>query len=77
MYLSGPKHDPYLMIEPQSNLENISPEFLENKYTVRLFGKFDNSFLEKFVQKFNNVINLDICNHYGDGDNSFIYNLFH
>ena len=75
MYLSGFAHAPYLMVKPESDLENINPDFLENKYTVRLSGKFDDLFLEKFVQKFNNVKNLDIGNHYGDGDNSFIYNL--
>ena len=75
MYLSGFAHAPYLMVKPESDLENIKPDFLENKYTVRLSGKFDDLFLEKFVQKFNNVKNLDIGNHYGDGDNSFIYDL--
>ena len=58
MYLSGFAHAPYLMVKPESDLENIKPDFLE-----------------KFVQKFNNVKNLDIGNHYGDGDNSFIYDL--
>ena len=75
MYLSGFAQAPYLMIEPKSDLENINPDFLENKYTVRLFGKFEDLFLQKFIQKFNNVKNLDIGNHYGDGDNSFIYHL--
>ena len=75
MYLSGFAHAPYLMVKPESDLENIKPDFLENKYTVRLSGKFDDLFLEKFFQKFNNVKNLDIGNHYGDGDNSFIYDL--
>ena len=75
MYLSGFAHAPYLMVKSESDLENIKPDFLENKYTVRLSGKFDDLFLEKFVQKFNNVKNLDIGNHYGDGDNSFIYDL--
>ncbi len=75
MYLSGFKTAPYLMIEPNSDLENINPDFLLNKYTVRLFGKFDNSFLLKFIQKFYDVKNLDIGHQYGDGDNSFIYDL--
>ena len=76
MYLSGFKTAPYLMIEPKSDLENINPDFLENKYTVRLFGKFDDLFLQKFIQKFNNVINLDVGNQYGNnGDNSFVYHL--
>jgi Leucine-rich repeat (LRR) protein len=76
MYLSGFAHAPYLMIEPESDLENINPDFLENKYTVRLFGKFDNAFLQKFVEKFNNVKNLDIGNKFGgERNNSFIYDL--
>ena len=75
MYLSGFQHAPYLMVKPESDLENINPDFLENKYMVRLSGEYDDIFLKKFVQKFHNVKNLDIGNHYGDGDNSFIYNL--
>ena len=75
MYLSGFAHAPYLMVKSESDLENIKPDFLENKYTVRLSGEYDEVFLNKFVQKFNNVKNLDIGNHYGDGDNSFIYDL--
>jgi hypothetical protein len=76
MYLSGFKTAPYLMIEAESDLENIKPEFLENKYTVRLFGKFEGLFLQKFVQKFLNVKNLDIGNKFGgERDNSFIYDL--
>ncbi|TRX30285.1 leucine-rich repeat protein [Flavobacterium sp. ZT3R18] len=75
MHLSGFKTAPYLMVKPDSDLENINPDFLENKYTVRLSGKFDNYFLQEFSQKFHNVINLDIGNQYGDGDNSFIYDL--
>jgi hypothetical protein len=66
MYLSGFKTAPYLMVEPESDLENINPDFLKNKYTIRLFGKFDDLFLQKFVQKFQNVKNLDIFN-YGNG----------
>jgi hypothetical protein len=75
MYLSGFAHSPYLMIKPESDLENINPDFLENKYTVRLSGEYDDPFLKKFIQKFNNVRNLDIGHQYGDGDNSFIYDL--
>ncbi|WP_396157629.1 hypothetical protein [Flavobacterium sp.] len=75
MYLSGFAHAPYLMIKPESDLENINPDFLENKYTLRLFGEYDNTFLKKFIQIFNNVRNLDIGHQYGDGDNSFIYDL--
>ncbi|WP_395075686.1 hypothetical protein [Flavobacterium sp.] len=76
MYLSGFKTAPYLMIEAESDLENINPDFLENKYSVRLFGKFEDLFLQKFVQKFLNVKNLDIGNKFGgERDNSFIYDL--
>ena len=55
MYLSGFAHAPYLMVKSESDLENIKPDFLENKYTVRLSGEYDEVFLNKFVQKFNNV----------------------
>ncbi len=76
MYLSGFAHAPYLMVKPESDLENIKPDFLENKYTVRLSGEYDEVFLNKFVQKFNNVKNLDIGNKFGgERDNSFIYDL--
>ncbi|MBS7230200.1 hypothetical protein KHA90_04110 [Flavobacterium psychroterrae] len=75
MYLSGAKHDPYLMIKPDSDLENIDSDFLQNKYSIRLSGKYDNSFLKKFVERFSDVLDLDIGNQYGDGDNSFIYDL--
>lgn len=76
MYLSGFAHAPYLMVKSESDLENIKPDFLENKYTVRLSGEYDEVFLNKFVQKFNNVKNLDIGNKFGgERDNSFIYDL--
>ncbi|MFK6999356.1 leucine-rich repeat protein [Flavobacterium oreochromis] len=75
MYLSGFAQAPYLMIEPDSDLENINPDFLQNKYDVRLSGEFENNFLRKFIDKFSNVKNLDIGHQYGDGDNSFIYDL--
>jgi len=32
MYLSGFKQSPYLMIKPDSNLDTIDPDFLQNKY---------------------------------------------
>jgi hypothetical protein len=76
MYLSGFAHAPYLMVKSESDLENIKPDFLENKYTVRLSGEYVEVFLNKFVQKFNNVKNLDIGNKFGgERDNSFIYDL--
>lgn len=76
MYLSGFQHAPYLMVKPESNLENIITDFLKNKYTVRLSGEYDNAFLQKFVEKFNNVKNLDIGNKFGgERNNSFIYDL--
>ncbi|MDX8552522.1 hypothetical protein MK851_02655 [Tenacibaculum sp. 1B UA] len=76
MYLSGFKHSPYLMIKPDSDLENINPDFLKNKYTVRLSGKFENKFLKEFIEKFKTVKNLDIGNKYGGNkDNSFVYKL--
>ena len=76
MYLSGFKHAPYLMIKPNSDLNNIKPDFLKNKYTVRLSGDFDETFLRKFTEKFKNVKYLDVGTQYGNnGDNSFVYNL--
>ena len=63
------------MIKPESDLENINPDFLENKYTVRLSGDFNFNFLQKFYLKFKNITNLDIGMQYGNnGDNSFVYN---
>lgn len=76
MYLSGFKHSPYLMIEANSNLNNINPDFLKNKYTIRLYGEFNETFIKKFIKKFSNTKNLDIGSKYGgSNDNSFIYNL--
>ncbi len=75
MYLSGFKDAPYLMIKPNSDLDNINPDFLKDKYTIRLSGKFDDLFLKKFNKIYKNISNLDIGNQYGDGDNSFIYQL--
>jgi hypothetical protein len=75
MYLSGFKDAPYLMVEPDSDLDNINPDFLKNKYTVRLSGKFDKTLLDKFTEKFYDVISLDVGIQYGNnGDNSFVYN---
>ncbi len=76
MYLSGFQHAPYLMVKPESDLDNIKPDFLENKYTVRLSGEYDNAFLQKFVEKFKNVKDFDIGNKFGgERNNSFIYDL--
>ncbi|MDE0536853.1 MULTISPECIES: hypothetical protein [unclassified Tenacibaculum] len=76
MYLSGFKDAPYLMVKPDSDLENINPDFLKNKYTVRLFGKHNKLFIERFVEIFKDVKNLDLGGQYGNnGDNSFVYNL--
>ncbi len=76
MYLSGFKHAPYLMIKPNSDLNNIKPDFLKNKYTVRLSGDFDETFLKKFTEKFKNIKYLDVGTQYGNnGDNSFVYDL--
>lgn len=74
MYLSGFKQDPYLMIKPDSDLYNISPEFLQNKYVVRLSGEFNNDFIEKFVTIFRDVKHLDLGMQYGIV-NSFVYDL--
>lgn len=61
MYLSGFKHAPYLMVKSDSDLENINPDFLKNKYTVRLaWSDFNKVFIEKFIEKFKNVKNLDL-----------------
>ncbi len=50
MYLSGFKHAPYLMIEANSDLNNINPDFLKNKYTVRLaWNDFNSEFINKFI----------------------------
>lgn len=75
MYLSGFKDSPYLMVEPDSDLDNINSDFLKNKYTVRLFGKHNTKFIERFVEIFKDVTNLDLGGQYGNnGDNSFVYN---
>ena len=44
MHLSGFKDAPYLMVKPNSDLDSINPDFLKDKYIIRLSGKFDNSF---------------------------------
>lgn len=74
MYLSGFVHAPYLMIEPNSDLNNVKSEFLENKYSVRLFGEFDLQFIRRFVEVFKNVEFLDLGAQYGI-PNSFVYEL--
>jgi len=62
------------MIEPSSDLTNIDSDFLKNKYAVRLFGEFDQSFIDKFIEKFIDVKNLDVGSQYGVS-NSFVYSL--
>ncbi|MGG6231484.1 hypothetical protein [Tenacibaculum sp. SDUM215027] len=74
MYLSGFKDAPYLMVEPDSSLVNINPDFLKNKYTVRLFGKHNQKFVDKFIEIFRNTEFLDIGMQYGV-KNSFVYKL--
>ena len=76
MYLSG-LNEPVLMIKPDSDLDNVNPEYLEKEYTVRLSGSnYSNSFLENFVKVFKKTKHLDIgMKTGGDFDNSFIYNL--
>ncbi|OEK07614.1 hypothetical protein A8C32_17615 [Flavivirga aquatica] len=74
MHLSGFKDSPYLMVKPNSDLDNINPDFLENKYTVRLFGKFEKQFIEQFIEIFKNLEYLDVGMQYGV-ENSFIYEL--
>lgn len=73
MYLSGFKQTPYLMVKPNSDLDNINPEFLENKYIVRLSGEYEDSFINKFTSVYHNLHYLDISNKYDENDNSFIY----
>lgn len=75
MYLSGIPTDPYLMVKPNSDLDNVKLEYLQNKYTVRLSGgDYYTNFIEKFVNVFKDLKNLDIGNKTGgDRDNSFIY----
>ncbi len=75
MYIAGPDGYTHLMIKPESDLDNIKPEFLENKYIVRLSGKFDDIFIEKFIKIFKHTTRLDIGNQYGSANNSFIYEM--
>lgn len=65
------------MVKPDSDLSNVNPEFLQNKYVVRLSGgDYDESFIKRFVYVFRNVKFLDIGNKFGGHkDNSFIYEL--
>jgi len=61
MYLSGFKQAPYLMVKSDSDLDNINPDFLKNKYTIRLaWSEFSKKFIDKFIDKFKNVKNLDL-----------------
>ena len=49
------------MIKPESNLKNINPDFLENKYTIRLiWSGYSQKFIDKFIQLFYNLKNLDV-----------------
>ncbi|MFV0507000.1 MAG: hypothetical protein ACK5L5_09885 [Bacteroidales bacterium] len=64
------------MIESNSDLDNINPDFLKNKYVVRLYGELPEQFIEKFIEKFRDLNYLDIGNKFGGyQDNSFVYNL--
>ena len=68
--------DPYLMIKPDSDLNNVKPEYLQNKYTVRLSGTdYSKDFIDKFIQVFREVKYLDIGNFISRIDKSFVYNL--
>ncbi len=76
MYIQTTVPEPYIMVTPNSDLDNIKSEFLENKYTVRLSGNdYTSDFIEKFVSRFKNVKNLDLGNYLGNADENFIYNL--
>jgi Leucine-rich repeat (LRR) protein len=72
MYLSGFKNAPYLMVEPDSDLKKINPDFLEDKYTVRLFGEHNEDFINEFIKIFSNTTFLDLGMQYGI-KNSFVY----
>lgn len=76
MYLqTGVPGEPHLVVKPNSDLDSVKPEYLENKYVVRLSGSnFEKNFIEKFVSVFKKSKHLDIANKTGgDRDNSFIY----
>jgi len=61
MYLSGFKDTPYLMVKSDSDLNNINPDFLKNKYTVRLaWSGFSQEFINKFIEIFINLKYLDL-----------------
>lgn len=72
MYLSGSKNAPYLMIEPDSDLNNVNSDFLKNNYLVRLFGVFPDQFIERFITIFKDVEFLDVGMQLG-ASKSFIY----
>ena len=75
MYLSG-LNEPVLMIKPDSDLDNVNPEYLEKQYTVRLtWSDYTETFIKKFLSRFKNVENVDLGNYLGDVEPSFIYEL--
>lgn len=76
MYLSGADHDPYLMIKPDSKLEDAKEEYLNGKYSVRLSGEFSENFLEEFKLKFKNInsLNLSSCYYYKT-KKTFVYEI--
>ncbi len=75
MYLQrGVPNDPYLMVKADSDLDNVKPEFLQNKYAVRLtWSDYSQDFIDKFVSIFKDIKYLDVGNYLGDADISFIY----
>lgn len=65
------------MVKPDSDFANINPDFLQNKYTVRLSGgEYEENFIKRFVDTFRDVKFLDVGNQFGI-KNEFIYDLPH
>ncbi len=53
MYLSG-LNEPVLMVKPDSDLDNVNPEYLEKQYTVRLtWSDYSDKFIAKFLKTLN------------------------
>ncbi|HIP48078.1 MAG TPA: hypothetical protein EYG92_03825 [Lutibacter sp.] len=49
------------MVKSNSDLNNINPDFLKNKYTVRLaWDGFNSEFINKFINKFIDIKYLDL-----------------